>query len=169
MNHEPRMRPRFEARRKGSVASFRAALKNEITHCEDCLGEAYRSNAAVWIENRTYWSPYLNLIFEEDEENKGTTIIRGRFSPHPDVWTMFMAIYFALALSGVGCMVYAMVEFSLHHTLWWMLGVPLSMVAIAFVFGASLIGQGLSADEMYTLRRMVDRALDSDAVNDQEE
>jgi len=38
---------------------------------------------------------------------------------------------------------------------------PLSILVIAFVYGAALIGQGLTSDEMYILRNVVDRAVEN--------
>ena len=38
---------------------------------------------------------------------------------------------------------------------------PASLGLIAFTYGAAVIGQGLTADEMYELRAFVDRAVEN--------
>ena len=50
-------------------------------------------------------------------------------------------------------------QWTVGEPAWMLLGVPASMALIAFVYGAAVIGQGLTADEMYDLRAVVDRAV----------
>lgn len=154
------MRPRFELRFPGSIDALRDALDDDLRKTSLCEGEVFRSNAALWLpeDKRSLWSPYLNLTFESDEEQPSVTLVHARFSPHPNVWTFFIAVYFAIALIGVGFSVYGMVAWSLEGNPWWLLGAPASALTIAFVFGASLIGQGLSASEMHDLRHVVEHA-----------
>ena len=42
---------------------------------------------------------------------------------------------------------------------WGFWATPVCLALIAFVYGASVIGQGLTADEMHAQRRFVERAL----------
>ncbi|MFT5359124.1 MAG: hypothetical protein ACI9KE_006367 [Polyangiales bacterium] len=154
------MRPRFELRFAGSVDALREALRRDLCDTTLCEGEVYRANASLWLpaDTRSFWSPYLNLAFEADEDEPSVTHVRARFSPHPNVWTFFIALYFAIGVIGVGFGVYGMVAWSLEGNPWWLLGAPASALTIAFVFGASLIGQGLSAGEMHNLRHVVEHA-----------
>lgn len=62
-------------------------------------------------------------------EIDGKDRVRGRFPPHPAAWTGFMAVY----------------------------GVLIMVSLAALVYGASLIGQGLTQDEMFALRVCVER------------
>ena len=158
------MRPRFELRYAGSLDALREALRRDIDATKLCEGEVFRANASLWLpeDARSFWSPYLNLNFESGEDESGDdepgVTVHARFSPHPNVWTFFIALYFAIGLVGVGFGVYGMVAWSLHGNPWWLLGAPASAAVIAFVFGASLIGQGLSAGEMHNLRHVVEHA-----------
>lgn len=156
------MRPRFELTFSGSVEALRDALKRDLKRSTLCQGSVSRASASIWLpaDERTLWSPYLNLAYEVDEQDSTQTRVRARFSPHPNVWTFFVALYFAIGLVGVAMGVYGMVAWSLYGNPWWLLGVPGSGLTIAFVFGASLIGQGLSADQMHTLRHLVEHACD---------
>ena len=104
---------------------------------------------------RTFWSPYLNL--EVDDEPDGSAI-RGRFSPHPNVWTMFMGVYLLLAIAGLAGLSYGIVQLTLGEPPWAFLVVPLSVAIFGFVYGATLIGQGLGAEQMYLMRSLVDQA-----------
>ena len=70
-----------------------------------------------------------------------------------------MATYGAIGFVGMCGLVYGWAQTLIGQpgTLMW--AFPVSLALIAFVWGAAVIGQGLTADQMYVLRRVVDRAL----------
>ncbi|MGB8223152.1 MAG: hypothetical protein WCF10_11235 [Polyangiales bacterium] len=154
----PRMRPRFALQlpiaRETWLDALRTALEDESGSLR---GQVFRKHAVVQMGDaeRTFWSPYLNL--EVDDEPDGAAIV-GRFSPHPNVWTMFMAIYILLALAALSGLSYGIVQYTLGQTPWSLLTVPAAIALFGFVYGATLIGQGLGAEQMYTMRSLVDRA-----------
>ena len=96
------MRPRFEFQlpvtRETWLDALRSALQNDA---ESLRGQVFRKHAVVEMRDgeRTFWSPYLNLEVEDEPDGSA---IRGRFSTHPNVWTMFMAVYILLALAALG-------------------------------------------------------------------
>jgi uncharacterized integral membrane protein len=96
----------------------------------------------------------LNLEVEDEPDG---SVIRGRFSPHPHVWTMFMAVYILLAIIALGGLSYGMVQYTLGQSPWSLLIAPAAVALFGFVYGATLIGQGLGAEQMYTMRSLVDR------------
>lgn len=107
-------------------------------------------------DRRTLLSPFLNI---EVQPHDSGTVLKGRFSPHPNVWTGFMAIYGVLAMLGLLSALWGLSEWWAGGSAFILLGAPAAAGAIAFVYGAALIGQGLTADEMYDLRALVDRAV----------
>jgi hypothetical protein len=106
-------------------------------------------------QKQTFWSPYLNLEVEDEPDGLA---IRGRFSPHPHVWTLFMAVYILLAILALGGLSYGIVQHTLGQAPWSLLIVPAAVALSGFVYGATLIGQGLGAEQMYLMRSLVDRA-----------
>jgi hypothetical protein len=104
---------------------------------------------------RTFWSPYLNLEVEDEPDGSA---IRGRFSPHPNVWTMFMAVYILLALAALAGLSYGIVQLTLGQPPWGFIFVPVAVALFGFVYGATLIGQGLGAEQMHVMRTLIDRA-----------
>jgi hypothetical protein len=106
---------------------------------------------------RSLLSPYLNLQLRDTED--GGVVLHGRFTPHPAVWTGFMAVYGTLAMVGFAGLMYGWAQASVDEYAWGFWVAPACLALIGFVYGASVIGQGLTADEMYALRRVVDRAL----------
>jgi len=152
------MRPRFEFQlpvtRETWLDALRSALQNDA---ESLRGQVFRKHAVVEMRDgeRTFWSPYLNLEVEDEPDGSA---IRGRFSPHPNVWTMFMAVYILLALAALGGLSYGMVQYTLGQPPWSLWVAPAAAALFGFVYGATLIGQGLGAEQMYTMRSLIDRA-----------
>ena len=69
-----------------------------------------------------------------------------------------MGVYILLALTGLGGLSYGIVQVTLSQSPWAFLIVPTAVAMFGFVYGATLIGQGLGAEQMYTMRSLVDRA-----------
>ncbi|MGB8331253.1 MAG: hypothetical protein WCE62_14105 [Polyangiales bacterium] len=152
------MRPRFALQLPIAREIWLNALRGALDEQHGCLrGQVFRKHAVVQMGDaeRTFWSPYLNLEVEDEPDGSA---IRGRFSPHPNVWTMFMAVYILLALAALGGLSYGIVQYTLGQTPWSLLIVPAAIALFGFVYGATLIGQGLGAEQMYTMRSLVDRA-----------
>ena len=155
----PRMKPTFHIRvdEDGEQVMYRL---QDLLGRENCpvVGRVLSRHASIQLppEKRSLLSPYLNLdLIEKD----GYFLLKGKFSPHPHVWTGFMAIYGILAMVGLAGLMYGLAQQTIDETPWAMLAAPGAVVAIAFVYGAAVIGQGLTADEMHTLRLVVDRAI----------
>lgn len=154
----PRMRPRFEVQLPVERVEWLDALRRLLESDAGSLrGQVFRKHAVVEMrdQERTFWSPYLDL--EVDDEPDGL-VIRGRFSPHPHVWTLFMAVYILLAIVALGGLSYGIVQHTLGQAPWSLLIVPAAAALFGFVYGATLIGQGLGAEQMYLMRSLVDRA-----------
>lgn len=152
------MRPRFDLQLPVAPDRWLRCLQELLEQNPGPLhGQVFRKHAVVQIREteRTFWSPYLNLEVEEEPDGSA---IRGRFSPHPNVWTLFMAIYILLSIGGLGGLTYGFVQVTLGEPPWAFLIVPASIALFGFVYGATLIGQGLGAEQMYLMRSLVDRA-----------
>jgi hypothetical protein len=151
------MRPRFEFQLPVARERWLEALGSALQHDAASLrGQVFRKHAVVEMRDghRTFWSPYLNLEVEDEPDGSA---IRGRFSPHPHVWTMFMAVYIFLAIVALGGLSYGMVQYTLGQSPWSLLIAPAAVALFGFVYGATLIGQGLGAEQMYTMRSLIDR------------
>ena len=152
------MRPRFELQLPVNRERWLGALQSLLDEGDGALrGQVFRKHAVVQMQDRerTFWSPYLNLEVEDEPDGSA---IHGRFSPHPNVWTMFMGVYILLAILALGGLSYGIVQYTLGQSPWAFVIVPAAVAMFGFVYGATLIGQGLGAEQMYTMRRLIDRA-----------
>jgi hypothetical protein len=102
---------------------------------------------------RSLLSPHLEIELLATEAGP---VIEGRFSPRPNVWTGFMAVFFTIGMLGLTGFVYGLSQYMLDGPVWAMWAAPASLALIAFIYGAAFIGQGLSTDEMFALRAFVE-------------
>lgn len=134
--------------RRGVVAS-RAEVQVAGRHVELLVPEAARH----------YWSPWLSVTLEADGDH--ATLVRGRFGPHPAVWTFFMSVQMFLLFSFIFALMAAVSLLIVGDPARW----PWIVVAVSFVgmFGmylGSLLGQRLGHDQMEDLHRALDDLLD---------
>lgn len=157
--HPPRMRPDFRLEVGAHGAEILRTIERQVGD-PNCLftGQVYDRHGVLRVpqERSTLLSPLLDLeLLDED----GATVLHGRFTPEPNVWTGFMAVFAILGLSGFAFVMYGFAQMTVGDPPWALWGGPVSLALIAFVYGAAFIGQGLTVDEIYGLRAVVDRAL----------
>ena len=70
---------------------------------------------------------------------------------------MFMGVYILLAIIALAGLSYGIVQLTLGQSPWAFAIVPASVAMFGFVYGATLIGQGLGAEQMYAMRSLIDR------------
>lgn len=156
MARPPRMRPRFEIPVGDCGQGVLERIQERLEAPDSKLyGNVRRNFAFVRFpeERRSLLSPHLEL--ELSQRDSGTVLI-GRFSPRPNVWTGFMALFFFLGMMGLSGLIYGLAQMTLGGPIWTMWAAPGSVALIAFIYGAAFIGQGLSSEEMFELRAFVE-------------
>ncbi|HPF36309.1 MAG TPA: hypothetical protein P5571_12285 [Candidatus Krumholzibacteria bacterium] len=157
---QARMRPDFRTALKADGDAVLTLLDARLSAPDAPFrGQVRKPHAFVrpLREQRTMLSPQLNL--EVIPGDDGGEILHGVFTPHPNVWTGFMAVFAVLGLLGLAGVMYGFAQMTVDEKPWALLAGPISVALIAFVYGAAFIGQGLSVDEMYALRNYVDRVV----------
>jgi hypothetical protein len=161
---QPRMRPRFAVEVDSSVEDVMAAL------CERAEGNTQgvrvkctRRHGVLDFpkHRRHFWSPQLGLTVEAVEESGGCTRVVGHFSPHPHIWQAFVFIYGTLFAAGFFSLMFGLAQWGMGRTPWALLGPVVALALAAFVYGATFIGQGLGAEEMYRLRAYLDGCVEA--------
>lgn len=157
MAQRPRMRPTFEIPMKLDGTRTMDRIHKRLTKgSRRICGQVRGGHAFVQIppDQQSLLSPHLNL--ELLPRGDGKVVLRGRFSPRPNVWTGFMAVYGVLAMTGLGGLILGWAQTTVDEYPWGFWLAPAAAALIAFVYGAAVIGQGLTQDEMYVLRNFVD-------------
>lgn len=113
-----------------------------------------------------FWSPHLNV--QVSDLDSGSQLYC-RFSPRPEVWTLFMALYFAAAFIICCAAIYGYVQWFLGHRPWSLVVIPVAALVIVSLHAASLVGQRLSSDQMVDLRQRLDQTLQAARLVDAEQ
>ncbi|WP_145419203.1 hypothetical protein [Planctomycetes bacterium K23_9] len=106
---------------------------------------------------RRFWSPHLSVQISESDSGSH---LYCRFSPRPEIWTMFMAIYAVMSTCIFGSLIWAYVQWFMGDRPWALIIAPIGVLIIAALHIASLVGQSLSADQMQNLRQRLDLTLE---------
>ncbi|GAB5496218.1 MAG: hypothetical protein Phyf2KO_12980 [Phycisphaerales bacterium] len=108
------------------------------------------------VVDRHLWSPWLHVEVEESESG---SLVRAKYSPHPNLWTSFAFGYLTL-----GTLVFFAGFFALAQTLigqgtwaWWV--TVASLVGMFVMWLIAKVGQRLAHDQMIELRQKLDSIL----------
>jgi len=161
MTSGPRLRPRFEIVTAWAPGDVTAAFADALARTDIPVAGAIAGQhlqLGLPEEERTFWTPHLDLQVEPHEEG---AILRGRIGPHPHVWMMFMGLHLFVALCLVGGLMWGISQMVAGGSPWALWIVPGCLALHAFIAGAAFIGQGLGADQTYRLRTFLDETLSS--------
>lgn len=151
----PRMRPDFKVRLDSDPGLVLQKLRSKL-EADDAPfeGQVVKGHACLRSHTgrRNLMSPHLELDVQEED---GADVLRGRFSPQPNVWTGFMALFGIIGMLGLAGAMYGFAQMTVGESPRWLLAAPAAVGIIAFIYGAAFIGQGLSSAEMFDLRAFV--------------
>ena len=152
----PRIRPTFSIPLtpppKDAMNIMRQRLEgSDWVECTKSKG----SCADFFIEEsrQRVWSPHLTV--QVDDLPEGTQL-RGRFAPKPEVWTLFVFLYFAVSFLAIMGLMLGFVQWQSQMEPWGFWGVILGVPGLALLYTISALGQRLSSDQMEELRHRVD-------------
>lgn len=103
-----------------------------------------------------YWSPQLNIKFDAQGDQ---TLVKGRYEPHHNVWTLFVLSYLALGVIAlfIGIIGFSRMSLDMAAPILW--GLPIvGLLAFALYF-VSQLGQKLGAEETFDLHHFAEKHL----------
>lgn len=109
-------------------------------------------------EQQHYWSPQLNISFEETDEHR--TIIRGMYGPHPSVWAVFLMGY---ALLGIGILAIALLglvrmSLKLDSSILWIL--PFLVGGLVVLWFLAQTGQKVGVEQTFIIHHFFEEAIE---------
>ena len=145
------VRPDFEIESELDPESLMDRLRSRLATCPRCTGMSVGRHAELFVpeSEQRIWSPWLSVTAREDHER---TILRGRFAPHPSIWTLYLFLAFALGFTLLVGLSWGYAQWATETTPWALGSIPLVLVSAAGLYGISLLGQRLSASQMKHLR-----------------
>ncbi len=147
----PNIRPHFDFEFQETPDAVMARLRERLPRCPRCTGVSKGSHAELFVptSERKIWSPWLSVTAETDHYQ---TILRGRFAPHPSVWTWYLFCSFALAFGLLVGLSLAYAQWATETAPWGLVSIPICLLLGGMLFLASQIGQRLGADQMHHLK-----------------
>jgi hypothetical protein len=147
----PRVRPRFELELAEDPDRVMEKLRRRLPECPHCTGVSVGRHAELFVPEaeKRVWSPWLSVT--ADEAGEGGAVLRGRFAPHPHVWTLYMFLSFALGFSLLVGVTWGYAQWAMDKTPWALLSLPLGAVLGIALYLVSLAGQKLGSDQIERL------------------
>jgi len=102
-----------------------------------------------------YWSPQLNFRVEESPDDSSQSIVSGLIGPRPNVWTMFMFVYFSTGVIGFFVSSYGMSKWMLGHYTPWVWAFPIAILFMLTAYRAGKYGETLGKDQIEVLKQFV--------------
>jgi len=133
-------------------------LRERLPHCPNCTGVSVGRHAEPFVPeaDRRLWSPWLSVT--ADEAGDGA-VLRGRFAPHPNVWTFYLFLAFGLGFALLVGTTWGYAQWATETTPWALIAVPPVMVLGVALYVASQIGQRLGAEQMILLRKALEELM----------
>jgi hypothetical protein len=156
----PEIRPTFSVRLRDDPNDAIQVMRGRIedTDFQDCTRSKGRCAEFYVPEGeRRLWSPYLSVQVEGLE---GGSLLRGRFGPHPEVWTLFMFLSSALGFLAVIGLMLGFVQWQSDIPAWGFWGAYLGVPGLVGLYLVSTLGQKLSAHQMAQLKARLDPLLE---------
>jgi hypothetical protein len=152
----PRIRPTFAIplgpEADDAMETLRARLEgSEYEECSRSKGRC--ADFFVEEEERRLWSPYLSVQVEPWQEG---SLLRGRYGPHPELWTLFMFLYTVVGFLALMGLMLGFVQWQSGMEAWGFWGAYVGFPGLAVLYTVSATGQRLSAHQMEELKRRID-------------
>ena len=158
------IRPRFKKQSPDDIDSIINQLNQMLDTNKDIVGRVVHHHATIKIPegHQHFWSPQLSLNIETVE---GKTIIRGLYGPNPNVWLLFMFLYFFMGFVAMVLLVIGISRLNLGLTAYILWAVPFVLGGIFVLWFAGKAGRKLGHEQMYQIHNLVKPAILTNAVD----
>ncbi|MCB9360098.1 MAG: hypothetical protein H6587_01065 [Flavobacteriales bacterium] len=111
-------------------------------------------------ENQHYWSPAMEVIIEELDDDKNKTSVRCLIGPRQTVWMMLMFFYVAVGVLGFFGGIYGLAKWNLGKETLLIWAVPLALLLFVVIYLTAKYGQRKGRDQMLYLVSFLYHAID---------
>ena len=152
------VRPRFQVETDHTieemVGRIQYALQDENAPIRGRVRPTY---ATLFLphQEQHYWSPVLNVSFEETESG---SLMRGLYGPRPSVWTMFVFFYGLIAFAVMIITIIGFSNMSLDRSgaILWL--VPILILLFCSLYLVSYLGKRKGHDQMVTIHHFLEKS-----------
>lgn len=147
----PTIRPTFEFAVGLDPDVVMDGLRRRLPQCPLCTGVSVGHHAELFVPEaeRRVWSPWLSVTAHGTDRG---TVVRGRFAPHPSIWTLYLFLAFGLGFSLLVGLTWGYAQWAMNTTPWALASAALVVALASTLYGVSLLGQRLGASQMVQLK-----------------
>lgn len=159
------IRPRFKKRAPESIPEILEALKGVFEKEKAQVdGSIVHQHVTVKIpaDQQHFWSPQLSLNLEETEEG---TEIRGLYGPNPNIWLLFMFLYFFLGFVVLALLVIGISRLNLGLTAYILWAIPFVLGGIFVLWFAGKTGKKIGHEQIWQIHNLIKPAILQNAVD----
>tara|TARA_R110001592_G_scaffold126028_2_gene336545 strand:- start:3099 stop:3626 length:528 start_codon:yes stop_codon:yes gene_type:complete len=156
------IKPRFKLisnfSQKDIIEKIKVALPNQKEVNGILKGNHIFFN--IPIQNQHYWSPAMEVIIEEFDDDKHKTSIRCLIGPRQTVWMMLMFFYIGVGVLGFFGGIYGLAKWNLGKETLLVWAVPLAVVLFGLIYFTAKYGQKKGRDQVLYLVSFIYHAID---------
>ncbi len=109
-------------------------------------------------DEQHFWSPQLDLTFEQAEEH---VIVRGLYGPKPTLWAIFFFGYVVLGILTVFVGMWGLTKWSLGMSSMVLWAIPIFAILAAILYFSAQAGQKLGAQQMFDIHHFYEETIGS--------
>ena len=134
---------------------------------EEVIGQIVHNHVVLQVpENqRHFWSPQLSLSLEEAEQG---TRIRGLYGPAPNVWLLFMFIYFFLGFVTLVVLIVGLSRYNLGLSSYILWLIPFLGGGFVVLWLSGKAGKKIGHDQIYQIHNLIKPTILSRAVDEED-
>ncbi len=165
-SHLGEIRPRFRLNTDLSIEDSIEQLKVALESDPSVLGRIEKDHAHFKIPeaDRHYWSPELQVSFDDWHEDGDGTLVRCLVGPQPTTWTLFAFFYIVIGLATTFGGFFGLTQLYLGNPAYWLWSIPAGGIILPTIYITSKFGQKKGRDQMLHLISFLYHALDKNGT-----
>ena len=158
------VRPRFSQTLELGVEEAQVRIMREVARVEDqCEMKSFPKFVCLRIPevDRHFWSPRLNLVFEEEGED--VTRVEGTYGPNANVWALFLFGYMIVGSLALFSGILGFSQLAVDNPAWGFWPFALFSIVLVGLYVAAQFGKKLGAPQTHRLHRIYEEAMGQSA------
>ena len=153
-----RVRPNFEIAIAADPDAVMELVRENLARCRQCTGVSVGRHAELFVPvaERRVWSPWLSV---STGERDGGSVLKGRFAPHPNAWSLYRFLAFGLGFALLVGLSWGYAQWVMGGPPWALLSLPAAVILGGLLYSVSVLGQRLGAEQMIQLRTALEKLL----------
>ncbi len=153
-----RIRPRFKHKLKGDQSEIEEKIHQALSDKDQFISSRLAGHLYIKIhpEEQHFWSPQLDLTFEQEEEN---VIVRGLYGPKPTLWAIFFFGYVVLGILTIFIGMWGLTRWSLGMSSMVLWTIPVFAIIAAILYFSAQTGQKLGAQQMFDIHHFYEETV----------